>query len=120
MQWDKRSRIFQLISKKCPKSRDDMELKTNNPSADHKYGVQWDKRSRIFELISKKYGMQWDKRSRIFQLILKKCPKSRDDAEVKKKDPTAHHKYGMQWDKRSKFFQLIFEKNALSPEMIWN
>ena len=85
VQWDKRSRIFQLISKKCPKSTDDMELKTNYPTADHKYGVQRDKRSRIFELISKKYGMQWDKRSRIFQLILKKCPKSRDDAEVKKK-----------------------------------
>ena len=60
VQWDKRSRIFQLISKKCPKSTDDMELKTNYPTADHKYGVQWDKRSRIFELISKKYGMQWD------------------------------------------------------------
>ena len=47
MQWDKRSKFFQLISKKCPKSRDDMELKTNYPTADHKYGVQWDKRSRI-------------------------------------------------------------------------
>ena len=66
MQWDKRSKFFQLISKKCPKSRDDMELKTNYPTADHKYGVQWDKRSRIFQLISKK------------------CPKSTDDMELNK------------------------------------
>ena len=43
-----------------------MELKTNYPTADHKY------------------GMQWDKRSRIFQLISKKCPKSPDDTELNK------------------------------------
>ena len=49
-----------------------MELKTNYPTADHKYGVQWDKRSRIFQLISKKYGIQWDKRNRILQLIFEK------------------------------------------------
>ena len=45
-----------------------------------------------------------------FSTHLKKCPKSLDDAEVKKKDPTAHHKYGMQWDKRSRIFHLIFKK----------
>ena len=66
MQWDKSSRIFQLISKKCPKSKDDMELKKIYPTALHKY------------------GMQWDKRSRIFQLISKKCPKSTDDTELNK------------------------------------
>ena len=45
-----------------------------------------------------------------FSTHFKKCPKSLDDAEVKKKDPTAHHKYGMQWDKRSRIFHLIFKK----------
>ena len=102
MQWDKRSRNFQLISKKCPESKDDMELKNIYPTALHKYGMQGDKSSRIFqlifgkiwhavgqkkqnfELISKKYGMQWDKRSRNFQLISKKCPESKDDKELKK------------------------------------
>ena len=101
MQWEKRSRIFHLIFKKCPKSRDDMELKKNCPTAHHKY------------------GMQWDNRSIIFQLIFEKCPKSRDDMELKKNCPLHSINMAYSGTKAAEFFNS-FLKNDLSPEMIWN
>ena len=101
MQWDKRSRIFQLILKKCLKSRDDMELKKNCPTAHHKYGEQWDKRSRIF------------------QLIFEKCPKSRDDMEEKKEIPLQSINMACSGTKEVVFFNS-FLKNVPSPEMTGN
>ena len=65
-----------------------------------------------------KYGMQWDKRSRIFHLIFEKCPKSRDDAEVKKKIPLHTINMACSGTKEVEIFNS-FLKNAPSPEMIW-
>ena len=80
IQWDKSSRIFQLIFEKCPKSRDDMELKKIVPYCtflknDHKYGTKKNCPTAWCTVGQKKQN---------FSTHLKKCPKSRDDMELKK------------------------------------
>ena len=73
-----------------------MELKTNYPTADHKY------------------GMQWDKRSRIFQLISKKCPKSPDDTELKKIIPLHTIDMACNGTKAAEFFNSFLKNMACS------